>query len=143
MSAAAHAAVTDVDRAGLQRRTITTLRLAQVPSQAAVSGIVAVVALLVTQLLDSDRLAGTGSAAFTLGSALTSVPLAAFMRRRGRRPGLVRAFSAGSTGAVVAPVGGQVASYPLFVVAVRLRPDPLEVLGEVDPSAQRRSAPAS
>ena len=54
--------VTDSDeRARLQRRTLITLRLAQVPGQASVAGVVAVVALLAKQLLNgSDRLAGTG-----------------------------------------------------------------------------------
>lgn len=102
----------------LQRRTLVTLRLAQVPAQAAVSGVVAVVALLVKELLDSDRLAGTGSAAFTFGSALVSVPLAATMRRSGRRPGLVRAFSLGAAGAFVAALGGQIGSYPVFIVGM-------------------------
>lgn len=106
------------DRARLQRRTLVTLRLSQVPSQAAVSGVIAVVALLVKDLLDSDRLAGTGSAAFTLGAALVSVPLSGFMRRRGRRPGLTRAFAAGSVGALIAALGGQIGSYPVFIAGM-------------------------
>lgn len=110
---------TPVDESGtLQRRTLTTLRLSQIPAQAAVSGMVAVVALLATQLLDSDRLAGTGSAAFTLGSALVAVPLSGFMRRRGRRPGLVRAFSLGAGGALTAALAGQIGSFPLFVLGM-------------------------
>ena len=56
-----------VDRAELQRRTITTLRLAQVPGQAAIAGVVAVLALFVGDLLGDDRFAGSGNAAFTLG----------------------------------------------------------------------------
>jgi hypothetical protein len=72
----------------LERRTLNTLRLAQVPGQAAVAGMVAVVTLLARDMLGSDRLAGAGSAAFTAGAALTMIPLAAFMRRRGRRAGL-------------------------------------------------------
>lgn len=111
-------ASTPVADPALQRRTLTTLRLAQVPAQAAVAGVVAVVALLVKELLDSDRLAGTGSAAFTFGSALVSVPLAATMRRSGRRPGLVRAFSLGAAGAFVAALGGQVGWYALFIVGM-------------------------
>ncbi len=106
------------DRAALQRRTLVTLRMAQVPSQAAVAGMVAVVALLVNELLDSDRLAGTGSAAFTLGSALVAVPLSGYMRRHGRRPGLVRAWSAASVGALIAALGGQVGSFPIFLVGM-------------------------
>ncbi len=119
-TAAAHAvpALTDAERAALQRRTLFTLRIAQVPSQAAVAGMVAVVALLVGELIDNDRLAGTGSAMFTLGSALVAVPLSAFMRRSGRRPGLVRAWTAASLGALVAAIAGQIGSFPLFVVGM-------------------------
>ena len=79
---------------------------------------VAVVALLVNELLDSDRLAGTGSAAFTVGSALVAVPLSGYMRRRGRRPGLVTAWTAGSVGALIAAVGGQIGSFAVFVIGM-------------------------
>lgn len=110
--------IDDLDRDALQRRTLVTLRIAQVPSQAAVSGMVAVVALLMGELVDNARLAGTGSAVFTLGSALVAVPLSGYMRRRGRRPGLVRAWTAASVGAFVAAVAGQIGSFPLFVVGM-------------------------
>ncbi len=94
------------------------MRIAQVPAQAAFAGVVAVVALLGKQLLDSDRLAGTGSAAFTFGSALVAVPLSGYMRRNGRRPGLVRAFALGSIGGFVAALGGQIGSFPVFLVGM-------------------------
>ena len=82
-----------------QRRTLRVLRFAQVPGQAAVAGVVAVGALLARDMLDgNDRFAGSGSAAFTLGSALLAVPLSAYMRRRGRRRGLVFAFVLGAAG---------------------------------------------
>jgi MFS family permease len=110
--------LSEADRASLQRRTLITLRLATVPSQAAVAGMIAVVALMVTELLDSARLAGSGSAMFTLGSALVAVPLSGYMRRRGRRPGLVRAWSAASVGAMVAAVGGQIGSFPIFILGM-------------------------
>jgi MFS family permease len=108
------------DIAGLQRRTISTLRLAQVPGQAAVAGMIAVVTLLAGDLLGSDRFAGLGSASFTLGSAITSVPLAAVMRRHGRRPGLAGAFALGAAGALVAGLGGQLRWFPLFVAGMLL-----------------------
>ncbi len=107
-----------VGTAALQRRTLITLRVAQIPAQAAVSGVVAVVALIVSDLLDSDRLAGAGAAAFTFGAAFVAIPLSGFMRRRGRRPGLVRAFAAGSIGAFVAAFGGQIGWFPLFIVGM-------------------------
>lgn len=115
-----HTASHPHDLVALQRRTIATLRLAQVPGQAAVAGVVAVVTLLAGDLLGSDRLAGIGSAAFTLGSALLAVPLTAFMRRRGRRPGLMLAFGLGAAGAALAGVGGQSRLFLVFVVGMVL-----------------------
>jgi MFS family permease len=109
---------TGLDRAELQRRTLRSLRFAQVPGQAAVAGMVAVVSLLASDLLGSDRLAGTGSAAFTLGAAFTAIPLAAFMRRRGRRVGLSRALLFGAVGSAIAATGGQLRWFPLFLVGM-------------------------
>lgn len=107
------------DHSVLQRRTLGTLRLAQVPGQAAVAGVVAVGALLAKDLLHGqDRFAGSGGAALTFGSAFLAVPLTAFMRRRGRRPGLMFAYVLGSFGAVVAALGGQLRSFPLFLVGM-------------------------
>lgn len=115
------AAMTDIaERSELQRRTLNSLRLAQVPGQAAVAGMVAVVTLLASDLLGSDRLAGIGSASFTVGAALTAIPLAAFMRRRGRRVGIARALMIGSVGAAVAAFAGEVRLFPLFVVGMVL-----------------------
>lgn len=109
---------TGVDREVLQRRTLRSLRFAQVPGQAAVAGMVAVVSLLASDLLGSDRLAGMGSASFTIGAAFTAIPLAAFMRRRGRRVGLVRALLIGAVGASIAATGGQLRWFPLFVIGM-------------------------
>lgn len=95
-----------------------SLRMSQVPGQAAVAGVVAVVSLLASDLLGSDRLAGMGSASFTLGAAMTTIPLAAYMRRHGRRMGLARALALGSVGAAVAATGGQLRIFPLFIVGL-------------------------
>jgi MFS family permease len=103
---------------GQQRKTLNVLRLAVVPGQAAVAGTVAVVSLLASDMLGNDRLAGLGSAAFTLGAAVVSIPLAAYMRRHGRRPGLVMALLGGSVGAAIAAVGGQLRWFPLFIVGM-------------------------
>ncbi len=103
------------ERDRLQRRTLTSLRLTQVPGQAAVAGMVAVVSLLASDMLGSDRLAGLGSASFTMGAALTSIPLAAYMRRRGRRRGLAIALTIGSLGSAIAAFGGEARLFPIFV----------------------------
>lgn len=103
---------------GLQRRTMTTLRLGQVPTQAAVAGVVAVVGLLAKDMLGSDRLAGSGSAAMTFGSALLAVPVSAYMRRRGRRRGLAAALAIGFVGASVAATAGQLRWFWLFLIGM-------------------------
>lgn len=108
------------DRTSLQRRTLVSLRMSQVPAQAAVAGIVAVVSLLASDLLGSDRLAGLGSAAFTTGAAIATIPLAAMMRRRGRRPGLIVALCVGAIGALIAATGGEIRWFPLFLVGMML-----------------------
>ncbi len=101
-----------------QRRTLNVIRLAVVPGQAAAAGSAAVVSLLASDMLGNDRLAGLGSAAFTLGAAVIAVPLSAYMRRRGRRPGLVLALASGSVGAAIAATGGQLRWFPLFIVGM-------------------------
>ena len=106
------------ERQQLQRRTLNSLRFAQVPGQAAVAGMVAVVTLLAGDLLGSDRLAGLGSASFTVGAALTSIPLAAYMRRRGRRRGLAAALALGAIGSAVAAFGGETRLFPVFLVGM-------------------------
>ncbi|MEO6569965.1 MAG: MFS transporter, partial [Ilumatobacteraceae bacterium] len=101
-----------------QGRTLNVLRLAVVPGQAAVAGTIAVVSLLASDMLGNDRLAGLGSAAFTLGAAAVSIPLAAFMRRHGRRPGLIVALLGGGLGAAIAATGGQLRWFPLFILGM-------------------------
>ena len=92
--------------------------MAQVPGQAAIAGVVAVLALYVGDMLGDDRFAGSGNAAFTLGSALMAPSFAAFSRRRGRRPALVAAFMIGACGAAVAAFGGQMRWVWLLLVGM-------------------------
>lgn len=111
---------TATDHSALQHRTLNVLRGASIPAQAAVSSVVAVSTLLAKDLLGGDRWAGLGSAGWTLGAAITSIPLSASMRRRGRRPGLIFALLTGALGAAVAGAGGQVRSFPLFLLGMVL-----------------------
>jgi len=113
-------ATSEIDLGRLQKRTITSLRLMQIPGQAGVSGVVAVVALLASDLVGSDRLAGVGNAGATFGAALMAVPLSSMMRRRGRRPALVSAFALGSLGAAVAAFGGEIESLTVFIFGMLL-----------------------
>lgn len=113
-------ATSEIDLGRLQKRTITSLRLMQIPGQAGVSGVVAVVALLASDLVGSDRLAGVGNAGATFGAALMAVPLSSMMRRRGRRPALVSAFALGSLGAAVSAFGGEIESLTVFIFGMLL-----------------------
>lgn len=113
-------AATIVGQAELQHRTLNVLRVAVVPGQAAVAGVVAVVSLLGKDMLGSDRLAGLGSAAFTTGSAIIAIPLAAMMRRRGRRPALVMALTLGMFGSAIAATGGQLRWFWLFILGMMI-----------------------
>ncbi len=92
--------------------------MAQVPGQAAIAGVVAVLALFVGDLLGDDRFAGAGNAAFTFGSALMAPSFAAFSKRRGRRPALATAFVIGACGAGVAAFGGQMRWVWLLLVGM-------------------------
>ena len=87
-----------VDRPALQRRTITTLRHGVGAGQAAIAGVVAVLALFVGDLWA------------TIGSRAPAMPVhirvgvdgsivRGLQRRRGRRPALVTAFAIGACGA--------------------------------------------
>ena len=108
------------DRVRLQAHTLGTLRLAQVGGQAAIAGAAAVVSLLARDLLGSDLLAGTAAAALTTGAAITMIPLAAIMRRRGRRPGLSAVLLIGAAGSLVAALGGQARWFPVFLLGMLL-----------------------
>ena len=112
--------VSEAEATVLQRRTVSSLRMMQIPGQAAVSGVVAVVALLASDLVGSDGLAGVGNAGSTFGAAMIAVPLASMMRRRGRRPALVSAFLLGSSGAALAAFGGQIGSLAIFIIGMLL-----------------------
>jgi MFS family permease len=114
------AVLTGSEQDALQRRTLNVLRFGVVPGQAAVAGVVAVVSLLGKDMLGSDRLAGLGSAAFTTGSAIIAIPLAARMKRHGRRSGLVLALLLGVLGSAIAATGGQLKWFWLFILGMTI-----------------------
>lgn len=68
----------------LQRRTLWVLSAGQVLSGISFGATVSLGAVLAAQISGDDGLSGLASAAITLGTALTSMPLAALAGRRGR-----------------------------------------------------------
>jgi MFS family permease len=108
----------DVGRiAAVQRRTIGVLSAGQILGGIAFGATVSLGAILAADLSGSDALSGLATAAITLGTALTAVPLAALARGRGRRPALV-------TGMLVALIG-----VGLVITAVAIRAFPLLLTG--------------
>jgi MFS family permease len=94
-----------VQRAALQRRTLRVLMTGQILGSAALGSAFAVGSFIIKDILGSGRLGGIGSAAFTLGAALASIPLSRLMSRRGRRPGLQFGYLLAAVGGVIAIVG--------------------------------------
>jgi len=91
----------------MQRRTLSVLMAGQALGVAAIASAVAVVPLLASDLLGSDRWAGLPSAMMTFGTAAVAGPLAQRAARRGRRPALSLGFTIGAGGAVLAFVSGE------------------------------------
>jgi len=95
-----------MNRQGVQRRTIGVLMTASAFGYSGFIAVVAVMALLASEIVDSDGLAGIPVAAGTLGAAIASAPLALRSKRRGRRRGIWLGYLIGVIGAGVAVIAG-------------------------------------
>lgn len=80
--------------------------------------VVAVTALLASEMVGSDYLAGIPSAAATLGTAAAATPLALRSRRKGRRRGVWLGYLIGAVGAGLAVIAGQSGIFWLLVPAM-------------------------
>ncbi len=107
--------LTSEQRAALQRRTLRVLMTSQMAGSAGVSVAVTVGGPIVKTILGGDTFAGAASASVTLGGATAGLLLSALMRRRGRRPGLLRGYIVAMAGGVVTIVGAEQRWLPLFL----------------------------
>jgi MFS family permease len=107
----------ELERAAVQRRTLTVVVLGQVLGGAGLAAGVTVGALLAQQMLGSEGLAGLPAALFTLGSALAAYLVGRVSQRLGRRVGLGAGFAAGGLGAVGVVVAAALDNVPLLFVA--------------------------
>jgi MFS family permease len=107
-----------VDRERLQKRTVATLMAANAFGYAGFVAIIAVSALLASEMMGSDRIAGIPAAGATLGTAVMAAPLAQRSKRRGRRTGLVTGYLVGIVGTAVGFTAAQAGSFWLLVVAM-------------------------
>ncbi|MDH3607591.1 MAG: MFS transporter, partial [Acidimicrobiia bacterium] len=107
-----------MDRHQIQRHTVGTLMAANAFGYAGFVAVVAVAALLASEMTGNDSVAGIPAAAATLGTAAAAAPLAQRSKRSGRRIGIRRGYLVGVIGCGVAFVAGQAGMFGLLVVAM-------------------------
>ena len=89
-----------------QRKVLRVLSSAQILSGMGVSGTFAAGSLLVSQISNSETLAGLAQTTSVLGAAAMALPLARLTQRGGRRLALSTGYSIGAIGALFAIFGG-------------------------------------
>lgn len=106
------------DVATTQKRTLRVLVTGVVPAGAAMSGGYAAAAVLGEEITGSDALGGLVAACVAVGGALTTVPLAKLMARRGRRVGIRTVYAVGMVGAALAALAAITDLYILLIPGV-------------------------
>ena len=103
-----------------RRRALWVLSTGQVLSGISFGATVSLGAVLAAAVSGDDSLSGLATAAITLGTAITSVPLATLAARRGRRPALATgmAVALAGVGLVIAAVA--VVSFALLLTGFAL-----------------------
>nr|WP_202461761.1 MFS transporter [Streptomyces sp. SID8374] len=103
---------------GLQRRTSAVLVVSQILGGLGVAIGIALAPMLATEVTGSEALSGLAPTASVAGTALLSLPLAALMTSRGRRPGLVLAYLIGALGGALVVLGTVARSFPLLLLGM-------------------------
>ncbi|MEI5099939.1 MFS transporter [Streptomyces sp. PmtG] len=112
------APITVEDLPALRRRVTAVLVASQILGGLGVATGIALAAVLAKDVSGSESLSGLAPTATVAGTAVLSVPLAALMTARGRRPGLVLAYLIGTLGAALVVVAATVGSFPLLLVGM-------------------------
>ncbi|MFC9087107.1 MFS transporter [Nocardiopsis dassonvillei] len=113
-------ALTEPERARLQRRTVLVLMLAQVVGGVGMGAMIAVGALIALELTGSDTWSGMATTMITLGAAVFALPLASLAARRGRRPGLALGWMLGALGGTVVIAATVLEAFALFLAGMVL-----------------------
>ncbi|MFC5214773.1 MFS transporter [Streptomyces coerulescens] len=99
----------------LRRRISAVLITTQILGGLGVATGIALAAVLAKEVSGTESLSGLAPTATVAGTAVLSMPLAALMTARGRRPGLVLAYLIGAVGAGVTVVAARLGSFPLLL----------------------------
>ncbi|MFJ9647887.1 MFS transporter [Streptomyces sp. NPDC004244] len=102
----------------LRRRTSAVLITSQILGGLGVPVSIALTPALATEVSGTEALSGLASTAAVVGAALVSLPLAALMTARGRRPGLVLGYAIGATGAALVVLAAAVRNFPLLMLGM-------------------------
>ncbi|GAA5024309.1 MFS transporter [Streptomyces siamensis] len=109
----------DAEAIPVLRRRITAVLIAgQILGGLGVATGIALATVLAQQVSGTESLSGLAPTATVTGTAVLSVPLAALMTARGRRPGLVLGYLIGAAGAAVVVVAASVGSFPLLLLGM-------------------------
>lgn len=108
------------DLAAVQRHTIRVLSAGQVLGGISFGATVSLGAVLAAQISGDDALSGLATAAITLGTALTAVPLAALARARGRRPALATGMTIALAGVGLVLLAASATSFVLLLAGFAL-----------------------
>lgn len=110
----------DAERSRLQSRTLRVLMGSQVfGGMGLVAGYIPA-ALLAKEITGNATLAGLAAAMLSVGTTTASFPLASYMHRYGRRPGLRTGYLIALVGAIAAFGAAMLSFYPLLLVGVVL-----------------------
>ncbi|WP_371659164.1 MFS transporter [Streptomyces sp. NBC_00280] len=101
--------------AALRRRVSGVLVASQILGGLGVATGVALSSVLAQRISGTESLSGLAPTAMVTGTAVASLPLAALMTARGRRPGLVLGYLVGALGAGVVVFAAVIDSFPLLL----------------------------
>ena len=108
------------DLRSLQRRAVAVLSLGQILGGVAFGATISLGAVLAAEISGDEAFSGLATAAVTLGTAAFAAPLAAFARRRGRRPALTTGMAVALAGVALVVVGAAASLFPLLLFAFAL-----------------------
>jgi len=112
--------IDDANRAGVQKRTLSTLAFSTILTRGATSALFLVAALVIEDILGDAFWAGLSTVAITIGSAASAAIIASHMDRKGRRPGIVLGYLSAVVGAGIAVLGVEAASLLVFLAGLLL-----------------------
>jgi MFS family permease len=112
--------VSDEDLGRIRRRTVWVLSLGQVLGGVAFGATISLGAVLAAEISGDEAYSGLATAFVTLGAAALAVPLAAFARRRGRRPALASGMLLALLGVAVVVVAAASVLFWLLLLGFAL-----------------------